>query len=306
MLRARLGAQWGFLNVCESAARTGTRPQVEHSGAGTVGSAPWQQGPGFATATPDVKEHQTPQDQEPSTQQVLFCLLLSRPQDSFCFLKKCAMASSRRSPRAPRCLDVVVLRCDLPMSVLATLDALIKVTGRRCREDDCVAAPRSPTGQVLHVHARERAARIGRAAPHRLPRSGRLPREGNPKPAVAVAASPGLPGIALRISRRWDVLGKSGGCSQSSRWSRCHAAVPRQQPNEAEGIRNCTKKPAWLEGIPLQHPCCWYVGSSPGPSRHRPHPDLQPPPAVQTLTSSPVRQISAPSSHTLQTLYLKK
>lgn len=166
--------------------------------------------------------------------------------------------------------------------------------------------PRSPTGRVLHVHARERAAPVGCTAPHRLPRSRRLPREGNPKPAVAGVASPGLRGIALRISGRWDVLGKSGGCSRSGCWSRCHAAAVQQQPNKAEGIRNCTKKPAWLRGIPLQHPRCWYVGSSPGPSRHRPLPDLQPPPAVQTLTSSPVRQTSAPSSHTLQTLYLKK
>lgn len=100
----------------------------------------------------------------------------------------------------------------------------------------------------------------GHEVPHRPPQSRHLPREGNPKPTVAVAAS-----IALRSSGRWAALGKSRGCSQSGHQSRCHTAAARQQLKQAEGIRNCKKKHAWLEGIPLQHPRCWYGGLQPGP-----------------------------------------
>lgn len=172
------------------------------------------------------KSIKTHQDQEPSTQQVLFWLPLSCPQGFFCFLKKLTVASSQRSPQAPWCSDTVVLHCDLAVPKLATLDALIKVPGRRCREDDCMAAPEQPHWMGASCPCRGvSCTRWGMwrcTIPHD---PGICHERAIQNPQWQWLPLPRCPVVALQISRRWAPLGKSRGCSQSGHQSHCHTAT---------------------------------------------------------------------------------
>lgn len=172
------------------------------------------------------KSSKTHQDQEPITQQVLFWLSPSCPRVFFCFLKTRAVASSQRSPQAPQCVDTVTLHCDLAVTKLARLNAIVKVTGQRCWEEVCMAAPEQPhwTGALC--------PREGASCTHGMYSTA-------PAATIQTSATRGQSktrsggGCLGRAARRlpcgpagrWAVAGKSRGCRQSGRRSHCHTAA---------------------------------------------------------------------------------